>query len=130
MNAEKRKALEAQGYKVYDHAGDAVGMTAEEKELMDIRITLAIEVRKRREKLKMSQKDLAVRLKTTQPRVAKIEQAASDVSFDHIYRAYAAVGGRIVVKGAGKGSGGNPPRKAAAVANGKRGKVSKRKVTV
>jgi len=102
MNASKRKALEAQGYKVYDHAGDAVGMSDEEKELMDIRITLAISIRKRREKLKMSQKDLAHRLKTSQPRVAKIEQAASDVSFDQIYRAFAALGGQIVVKSRSK----------------------------
>jgi predicted XRE-type DNA-binding protein len=101
MDAERRKALKARGYKVYDHAGDAVGMTEDEKELLDIRITLAISVRKRREKLKMSQKDLATRLKTTQPRVAKIEQADRDVSFDQIFRAYAVLGGRLVVKDAG-----------------------------
>ena len=50
MNAERRRALEAKGYRVYDHAGDAVGMNEEEKELMDIRITLSRAVRKRREK--------------------------------------------------------------------------------
>ena len=55
MNAEERKALEAKGYRVYDHAGDAVGMNEEEKELMDIRITLSRAVRKRREKLQLSQ---------------------------------------------------------------------------
>ena len=101
MDAELQKAMEARGYKFYAHAGDAVGMTEDEKELLDIRITLAISVRKRREKLKMSQKDLATRLKTTQPRVAKIEQADRDVSFDQIFRAYAVLGGRLVIKDAG-----------------------------
>jgi predicted XRE-type DNA-binding protein len=98
MNPEKRRALEAQGYKIYDHAADAVGLTEDERELMDIRITLAISIRKRREELHLSQKDLAMRLKTTQPRIVRIEQAAQDVSLDQIFRAYAALGGRVLVK--------------------------------
>lgn len=35
------------------------------------------------------------KLKTSQPRVAEIEQAASDVSLDQIVRAYGAVGGTV-----------------------------------
>lgn len=97
MNAETRKALEVNGWKFGD-AADFVGMTDEERDLMDIRIKLAISIRKRREKLQLSQKDLAIRLKTSQPRVAKIERAARDVSLDQIYSAYAVMGGRIVVK--------------------------------
>jgi ribosome-binding protein aMBF1 (putative translation factor) len=73
-------------------------MTNEETELADLRSTLASAVRKRREKLQLSQKVLAARLKTSQPRVAKIEQAASDVSMDQILRAYAVMGGRIAIK--------------------------------
>jgi ribosome-binding protein aMBF1 (putative translation factor) len=98
MNAERHKALEARGYRIYDHAADALGLTDDERELMDIRIELAISVRKRREELQLSQKDLAIRLKTTQPRIVRIEQAAPDVSLDQIFRAYAAMGGRILVK--------------------------------
>ncbi len=52
----------------------------------------------------MSQKQLAARIKTSQPRVVKIEQAAVDVSLDQMLRAFAAAGGRIVVKQVG------PPR--------------------
>jgi hypothetical protein len=44
------------------------------------------------------QKQLGARLKTTQPRVAKIERAASDVSMDQMVRALMAAGGTIVVK--------------------------------
>jgi predicted XRE-type DNA-binding protein len=119
MNAEQRKALEAEGYKVYDHAGDAVGLTEEEKQLMDIRITLAISVRNRREKLQLSQQDLALRLKTSQPRVAKIERAAHDVSFDQIVRAYVALGGRMLLteletrSGNGLNGGAKPGKKKA-----------------
>lgn len=39
-------------------------------------------------------------LKTSQPRVAKIERAASDVSMDQLIRAFTAAGGKIVVKSA------------------------------
>ena len=90
--------MEAYGYKIYDHVGDAVGMTEQEKELLDHRITLANSIRKRREKLGLSQKDLATRLKISQRRVAKIEWADPGVSLDEILNAYAAMGGRVAIK--------------------------------
>jgi ribosome-binding protein aMBF1 (putative translation factor) len=105
LNAERRKALEAQGYKVYDHAGDAVGMTEEEKYLMDLRISLSKLIRDRRQKLGLSQKALATRLGTSQPRVAKIEWGDWDVSLDQIFRAYAVMGGRLILKDAGNVAG-------------------------
>ncbi len=48
----------------------------------------------------MSQKQLGAMLKTSQPRVAKIERAASDVSLDQLVRAFTAAGGKIIVKNA------------------------------
>jgi transcriptional regulator with XRE-family HTH domain len=53
-----------------------------------------------REALDLSQKELGAKLKTSQPRVAKIERAASDVSLDQLVRAFTAAGGRIVIKSA------------------------------
>jgi DNA-binding transcriptional regulator YiaG len=102
MTPERRKALEAKGYRVYDHAGDAVGMTEEEKHLMDLHISMSNAVRDRRKKLKLSQKDLAILLGTSQPRVAKIEWGGPDVSLDQILKAYAVMGGRVVIKDAGR----------------------------
>ena len=96
MDAE-REWLEAQGYKVYDHAGDAVGMTEEEKQLMEIRVDLALKVRKRREELGLTQKDLAIRLKTSQPRVVKIEWGSPGVSLEQILNAFAVMGGRVAI---------------------------------
>jgi ribosome-binding protein aMBF1 (putative translation factor) len=125
MNADKRKSLEARGYKVYDHAGDAVGMTEEEKHLMDLRLSLSNMVRERRQKLGLSQKELAIRLGTSQPRVAKIEWGDWDVSFDQIFRAYAALGGRIVIKDAGRMQQGKGAR--TAVPHGKMVKVRVKK---
>ena len=92
---EERKWAEAQGYKVYDHAGDAVGMNEDEKELMDIRIILSRAVRKRRAKLKWSQGKLAVQLGISQVKAAKIEEGDRDVSAEQIFRAYAAMDAEI-----------------------------------
>ena len=97
MNATKRKAIEAAGWKVGD-AADFLEMSDEERQLLDTRVELALAVRRQREALHLSQKQLSVKLKTSQPRVAKIERAASDVSMDQLVRAFTAAGGRIAVK--------------------------------
>jgi predicted XRE-type DNA-binding protein len=97
MDSEKQKALEAAGWRFGD-AADFLGMTEEERQLLDARVEAALAVRRQREAMKLSQKQLASRIKTSQPRIAKIEQAAKDVSLDQILRAFAAAGGRIAVK--------------------------------
>jgi len=97
MDSKKRKALEAAGWRFGD-AADFLGMTDAERQLLDARVEAALAVRRQREALKLSQKQLASRIKTSQPRVAKIERAAPDVSLDQILRAFAAAGGRIAVK--------------------------------
>ncbi|MGQ0633878.1 MAG: XRE family transcriptional regulator [Planctomycetaceae bacterium] len=104
MNAAKRRALERAGWKVGD-AADFLNMTDEERQLLDVRVELALAVRRQREARNLSQKQLGQILKTSQPRVAKIERAAADVSLDQLVRALAAAGGRIAVKTATKGSG-------------------------
>jgi predicted XRE-type DNA-binding protein len=99
MDAAKRKALEAAGWKVGD-AADFLNMDDEERQLLDARVELALAVRRQREARHLSQKALGLKVKTSQPRVAKIERAATDVSLDQLVRAFAAAGGRIVVKAA------------------------------
>lgn len=109
MDAAKRKAIEAVGWKVGD-AADFLEMSEEERQLLDTRVALALAIREQREASQLSQKQLGARLKTTQPRVAKIERAASDVSLDQLVRALMAAGGTIVVKRAkGKGRTGKSP---------------------
>jgi len=97
MDATKRKAIEAAGWKVGD-AADFLGMSDEERQWLDARVELALAVRRQREALHLSQKQLGAMLKTSQPRVARIERAASDVSMDQLVRAFTAAGGTIVVK--------------------------------
>jgi predicted XRE-type DNA-binding protein len=97
MHATKRKALEAAGWKVGD-AAEFLEMSDEERQLLDTRVELALAVRRQREAQHLSQKQLGAMLKTSQPRVAKIERAAPDVSMDQLVRAFTAAGGKIAVK--------------------------------
>ena len=99
MDAAKRKAIEAAGWKVGD-AADFLEMSDEERQLLETRVQLAMAIRRQRQALRMSQKQLGEKLKTSQPRVARIERAAPDVSLDQLVRAFTAAGGRIVVKAA------------------------------
>src|SRR5580704_7198302 len=103
MDASKRKALKAAGWKIGD-AADFLEMSAEERQLLDARVEIALAIRRQREARKLSQKELGSRLKTSQPRIAKIERAASDVSLDQLVRAFTAAGGTIVVKSVTKKS--------------------------
>ena len=97
MEATKRKALESAGWQTGD-AADFLEMSAEERQLLDARVGLALAIRWQREAQHLSQKELGAKLKTSQPRVAKIERAASDVSLDQLVRAFTAAGGKVVVK--------------------------------
>ena len=97
MDAAKRKLIEAAGWKVGD-AADFLEMSDEERQLLDTRVALALAIRQQREALHLSQKQLGAMLKTSQPRVAKIERAASDVSMDQLIRAFIVAGGKIVVR--------------------------------
>ncbi len=97
MQPEKRKVLEAAGWKFGD-AADFLAMTDEERQMLDLRVDAALAVRRQREAMKLSQQELARRIHTSQPRIAKIEKAAHDVSLDQILRAYAAAGGRIAIR--------------------------------
>src|ERR1700737_4568624 len=82
-HGQNQKALESAGWRFGD-AADFLDMTNEERQLLDARFEAALAVRRQRERLKLSQKDLALRIKTSQPRIARIERAARDLSLDQI----------------------------------------------
>jgi len=110
MDATKQKSLEAAGWKIGD-AADFLEMSDEERQLLDARMSIALAIRQQRKILNLSQKELGARLKTSQPRVAKIERAAADVSLDQLVRAFTAAGGTIAVKSANSKSAKGKPAK-------------------
>jgi predicted XRE-type DNA-binding protein len=94
MDTEKKKALEAAGFRIGD-AEDFLGLTDEECRLVELRVTVSRTVRQLREQQRLTQGQLAARLKSSQSRVAKMEAGASDVSLDLLFRGLFAVGGGL-----------------------------------
>jgi DNA-binding XRE family transcriptional regulator len=94
MNKDMRERLEAAGFKVGD-AEDFLGLTGEERRLVELRLAASRAVRRRREALGATQQELARKLGSSQSYVAKIEAGAADVSLDLLFRALFAAGGGL-----------------------------------
>lgn len=92
MDKKTRNHLTNAGFRVCD-AEDFLGLTDEERQLVELRLQVSKAVRRRRQERALSQKELAAKLKSSQSRVAKIEAAAADVSLDLAFRALFAAGG-------------------------------------
>jgi ribosome-binding protein aMBF1 (putative translation factor) len=96
MNHEEyRKFAEANGWKYYEHAGDAVGMNEAEKQEMDFRNELSSAIRNRREKLKISEKEFAARIKVSRKKLNRLEMGMPEIPIEQMLSAYSALGGRI-----------------------------------
>ncbi len=91
MKTTKRKALERAGWRT-GSADEFIGLKPEETALVNMRLSLAEKLRGRRTKLGLSQTELALRLGSSQSRVAKMEAGEADVSLDLLVRAMLATG--------------------------------------
>lgn len=87
----KLKRLKAVGWKV-GTARDILGLDEQEAALVEVKLSLIDAVKKSRQKRRLSQTDLAQRLRSSQSRVAKIEAGDPSVSLDLIVRALIATG--------------------------------------
>ena len=90
MDQAKRERLEAKGWKV-GSAVEFLGLPPEEVALLDIRLALSKGLRERREK-QMTQAELAQRIHSSQPRIAKAEGGDQSVSIELLMRAMLATG--------------------------------------
>ena len=81
MRAGKRRRLVRAGWSVGD-AGDFLELTPEERRYIDLKLALAEGLRRRRERLGLTQREVASRFKSSQSRVAKMEAAHRSVSTD------------------------------------------------
>lgn len=91
MKTGKLEHLRSSGWKV-GSAEDFLELDDEERRLVDIKVSLIGAVKKSRLKRKLSQVDLAQRMKSSQSRIAKIEAGDPSVSLDLIVRALIASG--------------------------------------
>jgi len=93
MKKTKRMSLEARGWRV-GSAKDFLGLSPEEAALVEIRLALSQALRARRMAHRLTQGELARRLKSSQSRVAKMEAGDKTVSVDLLVKALFSLGAR------------------------------------
>ena len=91
MQTAKRRKLQEAGWQ-FGSAGDFLQLTEPEKAYIDVKLALAHELTRLRRRHAMTQQKLATLLKTSQPRVAIMEQGDSSVSLDTLVRALLTLG--------------------------------------
>lgn len=91
MNGSKRKKLERAGWKV-GTAAELLGLEPAEAAYIELKVRLAVELAARRQELRLSQKAVAERVRSSQSGVAKMEAADSSVSLDLMVRSLLALG--------------------------------------
>ena len=91
MKASKRKRLHSAGWKTGSVA-EFLELTEPDAALVELKLALVTAVRAARRKRKISQSDLAQRMRSSQSRIAKIEAGDASVSLDLIVRALIAAG--------------------------------------
>jgi DNA-binding XRE family transcriptional regulator len=90
MDQTKRERLESKGWRI-GAASDFLGLTPEKNTLVEIKLALSQSLKERRQRL-MTQTDLAVKLSSSQPRIAKAENGDASVSIELLIRAMLATG--------------------------------------
>src|SRR3954468_1171100 len=94
MNEEKRRALRAEGW-VSGDAEDFLELPEAERDLVELRLAVSRAVQARRKRERLTRKQAAERLNTSQPRFARIESGARGVSLDLMFRSLYTLGGSI-----------------------------------
>ncbi len=93
MIDEKRKKLEKKGWK-FGSAEESLGLTAEETEFIELKLKLSKKLRSLRTKQNITQTEFARRIKSSQSRVAKIENSDPSVSLDLIVKSLISLGAK------------------------------------
>jgi len=90
MDQSKQQRLESQGWKV-GTVEEFLDLTPEEAILIEMRLALSRRLKLRRSNL-MTQVELAEKLQSSQPRIAKAENGDTSVSIELLIRAMLATG--------------------------------------
>lgn len=85
MRNDKRRRLERAGWAIGD-AGDFLRLSDDERRFIETKLALAAGLRQWRERLGLTQTDVAKRFGSSQSRVAKMEAADKTVSTDLLLR--------------------------------------------
>lgn len=90
MDEAKKKRLEDQGWKI-GSASEFLQLSPEKSILIDIKLALSLNLKERRQRL-MTQAELAEKIHSSQPRIAKAENGDDSVSIELLIRAMLATG--------------------------------------
>jgi len=91
MRKTKRQRLEKKGWKV-GGVDDFLGLAPEESAYIEMKLRLGENLRRRRVRQKLTQIELAKRIRSSQSRVAKMEGGDPSVSLDLLIRSLLALG--------------------------------------
>src|SRR5437867_1433744 len=91
MKVGKKKRLTSAGWKV-GSAGGFLGLTPEESELVELKLALGQALKRYRARRRLTQEALAIKLGSSQSRVAKLESGYRGVTLDLLVRALFATG--------------------------------------
>jgi len=91
MHSNKRKRLEAKGWKI-GSAKEFLGLSPEEGAYVEIKLKLSETFREQRMQRKMTQSEAAKLLNSSQSRIAKMEAGDCSVSLDLLVRSILAFG--------------------------------------
>lgn len=91
MNTEKKKRLERSGWTV-GGAADFLQLSPEEAKFIELKLALAAAVKELREQRGLTQTELAIRLGSSQSRVAKMEAGDHSVSLDLLIKSLLTIG--------------------------------------
>ncbi len=91
MQKRKRKALEADGWKI-GTTREFLRLSEDEATLIDLKLALGRALKERRTSQRLSQAAVAARIRSSQSRVAKMESGDSTVSIDLLVRTLLALG--------------------------------------
>jgi hypothetical protein len=91
MDREKKKRLEAKGWKV-GSAEEFLGLSPEESAYIELKLELSKSLKECRQKKNLTQTELAEMLSSSQSRVAKMEAGDPSVSIDLLVRSLLVLG--------------------------------------
>jgi predicted transcriptional regulator len=91
VREDKRRRLEAKGWKV-GTAQEFLQLSAEEAAYVELKVRLALGLRKWRRRRNVTQVELARQLQSSQSRIAKMEAGDPSVSLDLLIRSLLSLG--------------------------------------
>ena len=90
MKKEKQNILEAAGWKI-GSVDEFLELSREEAEFIELKLSLSRNLKERRQSLRLTQKDFARMIHSSQSRVAKMEAGDPAVSIDLLVRSLLAL---------------------------------------